>query len=420
MPTIPSPSPHARHFQLDPDLVYLNHGSFGAVPRVVHDAQRAYQARIERDAVTFFVEQIDAEMDKARAGVAPLLNVSPADIAFVPNATQGVATVLDNIAPMLRPGDELLANTHEYPACLNNLRRVAARTGAVVVAADLPFPVASPEQITDAMLARATPRTKLALISHTTSPSGLVLPVTQIVRALEDRGVLTLVDGAHGIGFVPVDLPAIGCSFYTTNCHKWLCAPKGTALLYVRADRRARPFPGASDHFRPMVLSNNAEKPKPGRDQFHTEFDYLGTADPSAIMALPDAVRFMDGLLPGGLPAVMRHNRDLVLAGRRILCERLGVVPPAPESMLGPLCTLHLPRHPADLAARLAARPSLYHDALQDAILARWKVQVPLWSAPIGSPNRVVRISGQVYNTPEQYEYLAQALLAELAAEREL
>jgi isopenicillin-N epimerase len=414
----PGFSDHARHFQLDPNIVFLNHGSFGAVPRVVHEEQARWKAEIELDPVRFFVERMDAGMDAARAALAPVIACDPQDLAFATNATQAVATVLENLRPMLRPGDELLADTHEYPACMNNLQRLADRTGAKVVSAEMPMPIASADQLVDSILSKVTPRTRLAMLSHTTSPSGLVLPIERIVKELEGRGVITLIDGAHGVGFVPLDLPAIGCSFYTSNCHKWLCGPKGSAFLYVRADRRKEVFPGAGDGLRPLSLSNMAITGKPGRSKLHTEFDYVGTADPTPFLALPKAVEFLSTLLPGGIGGVMSANHQLVLKGRSILCSRLGIEPPAPDSMLGALCTLFLPPHTPERAARLAARPTMYADALQDLLLSKWGIQVPVWSAPAGSSNRVVRISAQVYNRPEQYEYLAEALAEELAAER--
>lgn len=415
----PAYSKFIEHFQLDRDIVFLNHGSFGSVPGVVHAEQARWQARIERDPVRFFVEHLDAAMDSAREALAPALGCGTDQLAFVPNATQGVATVLDNLRPMLRPGDELLTCSHEYPACLHNLRRLAERTGAVVVSAEMPFPLASAEEAANAVLSRVTDRTRLAMLSHTTSPSGLVMPIQQIVSRLEAHGVITLVDGAHGVGFVPLKLESMGCSYYTTNCHKWLCGPKGSAVLYARRDRRDAAYPGG-EALRPMVLSNMALTGKPGRLKFHTEFDYVGTADPTAYLALPAAINFLSSLMPGGLDAIMASNRQLALKGREILCHALGVEAPAPVDMLAALCTLPLPVHEPERRARLSARPTRYADALQDVLLDEWGIQVPVWSAPAGSGNRVLRISAQVYNTPEQYEYLAKAVAEELEAERRL
>lgn len=407
---LPPRSPLASRWTLNPDVVFLNHGSFGATPKAVQDAQTRFRADLESEPVGFFVERLWPLMDRVRQALARFLNADAACLAPVPNATTGVATVLQNLK--LSPGDEILANDHEYPACLNNARRVAATHGAHVVIAELPFPIPSPDAVYDAIMARVTPRTRAALISHVTSSSGAILPIERLIPELHRRGIQTIIDGAHAPGFIPVDLGALRPTYYTANCHKWICSPKGSAFLYVDASKR--------DAFRPVVLSNNAEKPRPGRDNFFTEFDYVGTGDPTSILAIPDAIDEMGAMLPGGWPAVIAANHALLRTGRTILCEALGVAPPVPEPMLGCLCTMPLPAHGPDLQARLLARPSRhgYHDALQDVLFDKWKIQVPLWT--VAGKTRVFRIAAQLYNTAEQYQYLARALKEELAAESRL
>jgi len=388
-------------------VVFLNHGSFGATPRVVQQAQTAYRERLEREPIDFFINHHWDLMDESRHALAALVNAPWDCIAPVPNATIGVATAL--AALDLKPGDELLTNTHEYPACQNNLRRYAARAGAKVVGVDLPFPVSGPEAVVNAVLSHVTERTRAVLISHITSPTGLVLPVAPIVAELNRRGIVSIVDGAHAPGMVPdLDLTAINPTFYTANCHKWVCSPKGSAFLYVHPEWRERT--------RPVVLSNNAEKPRPGRAQFLTEFDYVGTSDYTMFYAVKDAAAFMSSLLPGGFTEVMERNRSLVLQGREVLCNALGIKPPAPDEMIGSICTLILPPHDEARRLRLAQRPTRYHDALQDVLVGKHRIQVPVWGLP-GRPDRFIRISAQLYNSLEQYEYLAAALKEELAIE---
>lgn len=412
----PFPSPLAVHWQHDPSVCFLNHGSFGACPTRVLQAQTRLRNRMEAEPIRFFIEDSWDLLDRARGALGAFVGADPTEIAPVPNATYGVATVLHHLARSgaLASGDEVVANDHEYPACLNNLRDVCAMVGARVNIAEVPFPIKSPDQAYDAIMARVTPRTKAALLSHVTSSSGLIFPIERLVKDLESRGIRTLIDGAHAAGFVPgLDLNRLGASYYTSNCHKWLCTPKGCAFLWVRKDRQSG--------FRPMVLSNNAEKPRPGRPQFLTEFDFVGTNDTTAFLVLPEAIEFMGEVMPGrdgvaGWPAVFEHNRGLTLRARRVICDALGVEPPAPESMIGNLSTLALPAHEAQRWSRLAARPSRHHDALQDALLDRWRIQVPIWS--VAGKTRIVRISAQVYNSIGQYEYLADALVEELARER--
>jgi isopenicillin-N epimerase len=407
---MPPPSELSVHWTLDPSICFLNHGSFGSTPRVVQAAQTRYRERLEREPVDFLVNQHQDLMDKARAAVGAFVHCPPDCQALIPNATIGVATVLENLD--LKPGDEILINDHEYPACQNNARRIAARAGAKVVTATPPFPCPSPEAVIDSVLAKVTPRTRLALISHVTSPSGLVMPVGTLVSELTHRGVETLIDGAHAPGMVPtLNIEALRPTYYTANCHKWICSPKGSAFLYVSPEKR--------DGFRPAILSNNAEKPKPGRAQFLTEFDYVGTSDYSSIYAIPDAITCVGGLVSGGWPQVTARNHDLCLKGRDVICKALGIQPTAPDSMVGSICTMILPSHSPDLAARLAIRPTRYSDTLQDNLLARHRIQVPIWGI-VGRLGRYLRISAQLYNSLEQYEFLAAALKEELAREATL
>jgi isopenicillin-N epimerase len=367
---------------------------------------------MEAEPIRFFVEEFMELMDTARKALGGFLSCNWQDFAPIPNATIAVATVLDSLVDSGRiaPGDELLINEHEYPACQNNFRRAARRAGAKVVTASLPFPCESPAAAADALMDRVTSKTRLVLLSHVTSPTGIILPVESLVRELNSRGIHTLVDGAHAPGMVEsLNLGTLGAAFYTANCHKWICSPKGSAFLYVREDLQAE--------VRPLALSNNAEKPKAGRSQFLTEFDFQGTADYTAFMAIPKAIEFMSSLLPGGFIEVMRRNHALCIEGRNIVCSELGIKPTAPDSMLGSICTMILPPHDEATRARIMLRPSRYHDAIQDEMLRKYRIQVPFWGLA-GKPERFLRISAQVYNSVEQYRYLAGAVKDLLAAER--
>ncbi len=410
MPALPSASDFASHWDIDPNTVYLNHGSFGATPRLVLEAQRAWRSRMERELVKWFVEEHAGAIDQARKSLAEFLSCDWDCIAPVPNATIAVATVFANAN--LAPGDEVLITDHEYPACQNNARWYAAKRGATVVVARIPFPIKSAEEVANAIMAAVTPRTKLALLSHVTSSSGLIFPLEHIVPTLESKGIRVIVDGAHAPGMVPsINLRTLGASYYTANCHKWICSPKGSAFLYVRRDLQ--------ENFRPLALSNNAEHPKQGRSQFLTEFEYIGTQDMSAFYAISDAIRVMTAMLPAGWPQVMQHNHNLCLKARDLLCNALGMTPAAPDAMVGSICTMILPPHPKDLQARLSQRPTKYHDALWDVLVEKWGIQVPIWTVA-NTGHRTLRISAQLYNSLAQYEYLAKAIKTELQAEASL
>jgi isopenicillin-N epimerase len=388
------PSDLARFWTLDPAVTFLNHGSFGACPRPVLEAQQRLRERLERQPVSFMSRDLEALLDDARCSLAAFLGAEPEGLVFVTNATTAVNAVLRSLT--LASGEELLVTDHAYNACRNALDFVAAAARARVVIAPVPFPLASPDAVVEAVLARVTPQTRLALLDHVTSPTGLVLPIERLVRELAARGVDTLVDGAHAPGMLALDLRALDAAYYAGNCHKWLCAPKGAGFLHVRGDRR--------HGVRPVVISHGANSPRTDRSRLLLEFDWTGTHDPTPYLCVPEAIRFLGGLLPGGWPELMARNRTLALEAQRILCEAFGVAPPCPEEMMGSLATVPLP----DASAPL--RSPLDPDPLGDVLLARFGIEVPIfpWPAP---PRRLVRMSCQAYNARQDYERLARALV---------
>lgn len=378
---------------LDPAITFLNHGSFGACPRAVLELQTELRAQMEREPVRFMVRELDPLIDDARATLSRFVGASTESLAFVRNATEGVNSVLRSLR--FAPGDELLTTTHEYNASRNVLEYAAARDGANVVAVDIPFAGITPAAILDRIVGAVTPRTRFALIDHITSQTALVFPIAEIVRELGSRGIDTLVDGAHGPGMLPLDLDALGCAYYTGNCHKWICAPKGAALLYVRVDRRAA--------IRPAAISHGANSTRTDRSRYHLEFDWTGTFDPTPWLTVPFAIEYMGGLLPGGWPALQQRNHALALEAREILCSFLEIDPPVPDEMIGTMAAVPLPDGDANAA------PSLYGDPLQDALLDRFGVEVPIIPWP-SVPHRLVRVSAQIYNERADYETLVRAM----------
>ena len=375
-------------------MVYLNHGSFGATPRSVLEEQTRIRERLESEPVRFFVDRYFGELDRARVELGAFLGARPEGLVFVDNATTGVNTVLRSIE--IKAGDELVVTDHEYNACRNALEAVAADRGATVVVAPIPFPLRSEDEAVETVLERVTPNTRLLLVDHVTSPTGMVLPVERVVREARAFGVDVLVDGAHAPGMVDLDIDALGAAFYTGNCHKWICAPKGAAFLHVREDLR--------EGVRPLVISHGANTPVRDRPRFRLEHDWTGTRDPSAWLAVPAAIRVMGGMVDGGWPELRRRNRELTLAARELLCEALEIDPPCPDSMIGSLASLPLPDGDANMPSDPFAT-----DPLQEMLLREFAVEVPVipWPAP---PRRLIRISAQLYNRREQYAYLASSL----------
>lgn len=385
-----------QHWTLDPAITFLNHGSFGACPREVLDHQSELRARMEREPVHFFVHQLEPLWNAAREQAASFVGARPEDLAFVRNATAGVNAVLRSLR--FAPGDQLLCTDHGYNACRNVLAFVAERWGAEVVVAKLPFPLSDPSEITRAIADAVTDRTRLALIDHVTSPTGLVLPIAEITEALSERGVRTLVDGAHAPGMLALDVEATGATWYTANFHKWTCAPKGAAMLWAHPD--------AQEGLHPAVISHGYNSGRP-RKRFLEEMDWTGTDDPTPALCVPKAIEVV-GAIGGGWDAIRERNRALVLHGRDLLAEALDVAAPAPDAMIGSLAALPLPD--GDGAPPSSA---LYADPLQIALFERHRVEVPIppWPHP---PRRLVRISAHLHNEASDYGRLAAALQAEL------
>ncbi|MBW4487809.1 MAG: aminotransferase class V-fold PLP-dependent enzyme [Trichocoleus desertorum ATA4-8-CV12] len=377
---------------LEPEVTFLNHGAFGACPKSVLEVQQQFRQRLERQPLRFLAQDLEDLLDAARGVLAKFVGADPLDLAFVPNATTGVNTVLRSL--QFTPDDELLTTSHEYNACRNALDFVAARSGARIVVAEISLPVQSPDQVIEAIIAKISPKTRLALLDHVTSQTGLVMPIQRLVRELNQRGIDTLIDGAHAPGSVPLNVSVIGATYYTGNCHKWLCAPKGAAFLYVQRDHQAQ--------IRPLTISHGANSPRSDRSRFRLEFDWPGTYDPSTYLSIPAAIQFMGSLLPGGWPELMAQNRAKALAAREILCEALNVSPPCPDDMIAALAVVPLPNGS--------------YQALQTALLNQYGIEVPIVPWP-GGQKRLVRVAAQIYNTVPQYEYLAQALVELLATE---
>ena len=383
-------------WSLERGLVFLNHGSFGACPTEVLRHQAALRAEMEAEPVRFLSRELDDRLDAARTALASFVGADADDLAFVTNATSGVNAVLRS--RVFTAGDELLTTDHAYNACRNTLRFVADRAGARVVTVTLPLPVRSPDDVVEAVLAKVTARTRLALIDHVTSPTALILPVERLTAALAVRGVDVLIDGAHAPGMVPLNLATLGATYYSGNCHKWLCAPKGSAFLWTRRDAQA--------DVRPLTISHGATAVRPGRSRFRLEFDWTGTSDPTAWLTVPKAIEYLGGLVEGGWPALMARNRALALDARHLLCAATGTAPSCPDAMIGSIASISLPDGTTDVGWR---RP----DPLQARLYEDWRIEVPVMSWP-AAPRRLVRISAQLYNRREHYERLAEALRKEL------
>jgi isopenicillin-N epimerase len=383
---------------LDPEVTYLNHGGFGAVPLSVMEEQRRWGERIERNPNRFMAREALDSIAWARARLSEFVGADPEAVAFVRNATAGVNAVVQSLA--FDAGDRVVLTDHAYNACRNALDAVAVRHGLELVTVPIPLPVTGPEAVRDRVLEAVTPDTRLLLLDHVTSQTALVFPVEEIVPLVEEMGVPVLVDGAHAPGMVPLDLDRLGASFYAANLHKWVCAPRGSGFLHVRSDRR--------DGIVPPAISHGWNDDSPDRSRFHKLFDWTGTDDLTAWLSVPAALEALAGR-PGGVAGAMERNHSLTMGGRQVLEELLGLAPVAPEAMVGSMAALRLP-------PGVGPDPGSTDDELGRVLGRRWKIEVPVTVFPRW-PQRLIRISAQEYNTLDDFERLAEALGAELTGD---
>ncbi|MGN6517245.1 MAG: aminotransferase class V-fold PLP-dependent enzyme [Rhizomicrobium sp.] len=366
-------------FQLSPDLLHLNHGSYGAVPKIVRAEQDRRRAQIESNATGFFRDELPGELRRLAGLAAQRFGGDAQGWVFCENATQAVNSVLASFG--LKPGDEIVTTSHAYGAVMKAMAIWAQRFGAQVVRAPLPLIVESEDVIVDAIARAFSDRTKLLIVDHITSATATVFPVRRIVTAAKKRGIAALVDGAHVPGHLPLDVEAIGADWYTGNAHKWLFAPKGCALLWTAAAQR--------DKTRPVVLSHGAP------DGYTEAFDWIGTRDVTPWLCFEAAARFHDSL---GGDALMARNRALAADAARALSTICGLQPSAPESLRGAMACLTLRRSDADASAGVA-----FMRALRDCCGA-------IVPAYVFDRMLCVRISAQIYNDARDYARLAEAI----------
>ncbi len=317
-------------FLLDPDVAYLNHGGYGACPRPVFERYQAWQRELERNPEDYFSRRLTGLLADARAALAEYVGAQPDDLTFVQNATTGVNVAARAIG--LQPGDEVLSTDLEYGACHYTWEHVCAQAGARYVRAEIPLPL---EDVTTALFARRTERTRAVYVSHITSETGLLLPVEEIVARAHAEGLVAIVDGAHAPGHVDLDLTALGADFYAGNCHKWMCAPKGAGFLHVRGEWQER-VDG------PIVSWGYGDPAT-----FISRTERQGTRDPAAYLAVPDAIAFMRE------HDVRERCVALTRAARAQLCELLGTEPLSHDDSIRQLASVRLPQPVPTLSQRL-------------------------------------------------------------------
>ena len=356
--------------------MFLNHGSFGACPKPVFEAYQQWQRELEYQPVEFLGRRSDGLLDEARAALAKFINGSAENLVFVPNATSGVNVAARSL--QLQPGDEILTTDHEYGACSYTWQHNCERTGAKYVIRPIPLPVTTPEAFVEYFWEGVNPNTRVIYMSHITSPTALILPIEEICRRAREAGIITVIDGAHAPGQISVDMEKIGADFYTANCHKWMCTPKGSGFLYVR--------PEYQTPIEPLIISWGWTEDA----DFVTRNQWQGTRDPSAYLTVPLGIEYLQ-----------EHDWATV----RARCHAIGVelrdqiadwsdqTPIAPESWFSQMFSAPLP--PCD---PLVVKQRLYNE---------YKIEVPVMTF---NKREYVRVSIQAYNTREDGQKLLAAL----------
>ena len=389
----PPRSKLAENWILSKDTCFLNHGSFGATPFAVLEEQTRLREKIENDPVRFFERDYTPLMSSSIKKLAEFMNADPKGMALVKNTTEGVNTVLRSL--VLNPGDEILVTNHSYQACWNAVDFVTERAGAKTVVVEIPFRVENEDEIVDLVMGSVSERTVLAMVDTVTSATGLRMPFERLVKDLQSAGVDVLLDAAHGPGIVPLDLIALDAAYCTGNCHKWLCTPKGSAFLHIRSDRKK--------FMKPLSISHGASFEGTDQEKFEFEFGWPGTQDPTPWLCIPLAIDFLGSLVEGGWPEIMERNRKLALEGRRILCNALGTTEPVPDSLVSSIASVEMPGEGEVGPMSMEGDP--YHNYLLD----EFGIQVPVFPWRHHG-RRYIRISAQLYNSVEEYEFLAACL----------
>jgi len=375
-------------FLLDPGVVFLNHGSFGACPAEVLEAQQAWQREMEANPVEFLGRRSAALLAASRQRLADSLGTDAEQLVYVANATTGVNTVARSLE--LEPGDEVLTTDHEYGACDAAWEWVSKRAGARLVRARIPLPFAS-DELTERILSQVTPRTRMITLSHITSATALIFPVAEVCRQARERGIPTLVDGAHAPGHIPLRLDQLGADFYTGNCHKWLCAPKGAGFLWARAEHhRLLHAPVISWGYCAEVASHAGFDAYTGSSVLERRLQWQGTRDISAFLAVPAALDF---LARHGWEARRRECHALAVETRDRVDRLTGLPPIAGAADLGLMAAAALP--PGDA------------EALRAALFDRYHVEVPITTH---NGLQLVRVAFHCYNTRADADALVDAL----------
>lgn len=378
--------PVRADFLLDPDLVFLNNGSFGAVPRVVQHAYEALQREMERNSVEWLGRRAPELLATARADVGRYVGADADDLVFFPNPTTAINMVARTLH--LEPGDEVISTDHEYGAIFRTWTRLCRETKAMYTRVHISVPLTTADDYIERVWSAVTPRTRVLFLDRLTSSTALILPVDELCRRARQAGIISIVDGAHVPGHIPLDVTAMGCDLFTGAIHKWLCAPKGCAFLYARKEVQA--------WLDPLVTSWGWESDHPTDSQFIDYHEWQGTRDISPFLAATPAIEYCN---THDWQAVQAEGHRLALLTRARLNDLTGFESIAPDDYLGQMASIRLPDHVDPVA-------------LEDRLFAEFRVEAPLL---VWNGQNFIRLSFAAYNTEADSDAVVAALKSVLS-----
>ena len=367
-------------FLLDPDITFLNHGSYGACSKPVFKEYQDWQQKLENQPVQFMTNQVYSAMEKSRESMSQFVECDEEELVFFQNPTTAVTNVIYNLD--LKPGDEVLMSNHEYGALVRAWKMWGEKTGVNIIQQDISMPLTTKKNFIENFWTGVTDQTKVIFLSHITSSTALIFPIEKIIKLAKEQNILTIIDGAHVPAHIPLNIHELGCDFYTGACHKWLCAPKGSSFLFVKKEHQ--------DWVKPVVVSWGKDGDDPSPSEFIQNFQWQGTRDMSAFLTIPTAINFyIKEIRPyqesckkiiqdtySEFPSVL--NTEPISAGREWLAQL--VAHPLPKNI------------PSNLKKRL---------------WEEYQIEIPVFE---WNGQEFVRVSIQVYNTQKDVDLLMSAL----------
>lgn len=379
---------------LDKNTVFLNHGSFGACPVYLLDMQNQYRHLMESQPLKFFVRDSEQMLYNTKIKLCEFIGANSDDIVFVDNATTGVNIVLKSYP--FKSGDRILITEQIYPACRNVVIKIAEGKKLFIDEVVFPKKISSEEDIIVEIIKHIRPDTSFALIDHVSSLPGIIFPVKQIIELLKEKEIPVMIDGAHAPGMIPLNINNLNPDFYTGNCHKWMCTPKGSAFLVVRKEMQGI--------IKPLITSRRFGEIETTFSEFQYDFSWQGTKDISTFLTISDSIDYFEKIYPGGWRNMMEANHKLVYEAGQKICREFDIEPGYPESMVGSIFGIPFFEESNYLYGKLNKMSEL-----QEKLFSEYNIEVIVSFFP-KAPQRILRISSQIYNSIEQYQYLIDCI----------